>query len=151
MSLKMITAGAKRTLFLVIKQPTSRYVVLATIMRTIAGISGSTFLPIYFLKVFPSYRNQYAVWNATSLAFGGLFSSLAGGILSDVFESKSFMSKAYVCMFSSFIAFPLLALSTSIQGSFWFSMAMISLKAFTSAGYTSPAITMMQNTTKSKN
>jgi len=54
-------------------------------------------------------------------------------------------------MFSSFLAFPLLALATSIQGSFWFSMAMISLKAFTSAGYTSPAITMMQNTTKSKN
>lgn len=137
-------------LTLVIRQPVSRYVCLASIMRTIAGISTATFLPIYFLKVYPAFRDQYAVWNAASLACGGLFSSLAGGIISDYFEPKSRMSKAYVCMFSSLMAFPLTAMCTSVQGNFWFSMIMISLKSFTSAGYQSPAITMMQNTTASK-
>jgi nitrate/nitrite transporter NarK len=79
-------------------------------MRTFAGISAATYLPVYFLKVFPAYKAEYAVWNAVSLAVGGLVASLAGGIISDHFESKSLMSKAYICMISSALAFPLLAL-----------------------------------------
>ena len=76
--------------------------------------------------------------------------SLAGGIISDHFEGKNLMSKAYICMFSSFIAFPLLALCCLSQSSFYFSMAAITMKTFFSASFTSPAITMMQNSTLSK-
>ena len=39
------------------KEPTSRWVTIASMMRTLAGIAVATFLPIYFLKVFPDYKN----------------------------------------------------------------------------------------------
>jgi hypothetical protein len=70
--------------------------------------------------------------------------------LSDYFEKKDKMSKAYVCMASSAIAAPLTALCCLNQSSFYLSMIAITCKTFFSAGYTSPAITMMQNTTISK-
>ena len=119
-------------------------------MRTFAGISCATYLPIFFLKVYPTFKAQYAVTNALALAIGGLVASLAGGIISDYFESKNKMSKAYVCMISSGIAAPLTALCCLNQSNFYFSMIAITCKTFFSAGYTSPAITMMQNTTLSK-
>lgn len=92
------------------QEPTSRWVTIASMMRTLAGIAVATFLPVYFLKVFPDYKNQFAILNAASLAIGGLISSLAGGIISDIFEKKSLMAKSYVCIASSAIAFPLTAL-----------------------------------------
>jgi predicted MFS family arabinose efflux permease len=139
-----------RTLMITIKQPTARWVTIAAIMRTFAGISAATYLPIFFLKVYPSFRSTYAITNALSLAIGGLVSSLAGGIISDHFESKNLMSKAYICMISSFLAFPLTALCCLNKSSFYFSMGAITCKTFLSASFTSPAITMMQNTTSSK-
>jgi predicted MFS family arabinose efflux permease len=66
------------------KSPTSRWVTIAAMMRTIAGIAVATFLPIYFLKVYPNNKEQFAVLNAVSLAIGGLISSLLGGIISDL-------------------------------------------------------------------
>ena len=132
------------------KEPTSRWVTIASMMRSLAGISVATFLPIYFLKVFPDFKNQFAVLNAASLAIGGLISSLAGGIISDMFEKKNLMAKSYVCIVSSAVAFPLTALCCLITNNFWFSMIMITFKTLLSASFTSPAITMMQNTTNSK-
>jgi hypothetical protein len=40
----------------IVKNPTCRWVLLGTIMRTIAGISAATYLPIYFLKVYPDFK-----------------------------------------------------------------------------------------------
>lgn len=120
-------------------------------LRTLAGMAGAAFIPIFFLKVYPSHRETYAVANAASLAFCGLCSSMAGGIISDLYEKKSLWSKSLVCLISSCLAFPLTALCCLNQSSFWFSMAMISLKTLVSAAFTSPAITMIQNTTSQKN
>ena len=88
--------------------------------------------------------------NALSLAIGGLISSLAGGIISDKLESKNLLAKSWVCIASSLIAFPLTALCCLIRGNFWLSMSAITLKTLLSSSFTSPAMTMMQNTTRSK-
>lgn len=93
-----------------VRQPTARYVTMASMCRTFAGISCATYLPIFFLKVYPAFKSQYAVINALSLAIGGLVASLTGGILSDYFEGKNLMSKAYICIISSAMAAPLTAL-----------------------------------------
>ena len=100
----------KRTLSLVLKKPTSRYVTLAAITRTFASMSVASYLPIFFLKVYPGFKSQYAILNAASLAICGFISSLSGGIISDYFEKKNLRAKSYVCMASSFLAFPLTAL-----------------------------------------
>ena len=88
--------------------------------------------------------------NAASLAVCGFLSSLLGGILSDQYEKRDLRAKSKVCMASSFMAFPLTAMCCLCQTNFWFSIAMITLKTLLSGGFQSPAITMMQNTTSSK-
>ena len=120
-------------------------------LRIIAGVTSSYFVPVFFMKVYPGFRDTFAVSNAASMAICGLASSMAGGIISDTFEKKSFMSKAFVCMTSSFLAFPLMAACCLNQSSFWFSMIMVTGKTLVSAAFTSPAITMIQNTTKHSN
>jgi MFS family permease len=90
------------------------------------------------------------VLNAASLAICGFISSLSGGLISDYFEKKNKRAKSIVCMVSSFMAFPLTAACCLNQGSFWFSIIAITLKTLLSGGFSSPAITMMQNTTSSK-
>lgn len=136
---------------LVLKQPTTRWVTLASMMRVLGSVAVSTYLPIFFLKVYPSYKDQFAVVNALSLAIGGFFASIAGGYLSDKLENKSLMAKSLICMTSSFLAFPLTAACCLIQTNFWLSLSMITLKTVVSAGFSAPAISMMQNTTESSN
>ena len=36
--------------------PTSRWVTLAAIIRTFGGIAVATYLPLYYLKVYPDYK-----------------------------------------------------------------------------------------------
>ena len=71
-------------------------------------------------------------------------------MLADKFENKSLMAKSYICILSSITAFPLTALCCMIRGNFWVSMAAITMKTILSSTFTSPAMTMMQNTTRSK-
>jgi MFS family permease len=125
------------------KSPTSRWVTIAAMMRSLAGIAVATFLPVYFLKVFPNNKESFAYLNALSLAVGGLISSLLGGIISDFYEKNDLMAKSKVCMYSSLFAFPLTALCCLITKNFWFSITMITLKTLLSASFTSPAMTMM--------
>ena len=135
----------------VLKQPTTRWITFATIVRTFGSVAVSTYLPIFFLKVYPSYKDTFAVANALSLAIGGLFASIAGGYLSDKLENKSLMAKSAICMVSCFLAFPLTAACCLVQNNFWLSLSMITLKTIVSAGFSAPAISMMQNTTASSN
>lgn len=50
--IKEITNG----LIEIVKNSTCRLVLLRTIMRTISWISAATYLPIYFLKVYPDFK-----------------------------------------------------------------------------------------------
>jgi nitrate/nitrite transporter NarK len=89
---------------------THRYTAIAAILRAFGGMAAATYLPIYFLKCFPAYKNEYAMMNALSLGLFGLISSLLGGIISDKYEEKNLMAKSLVCAIGSFVAFPLTAM-----------------------------------------
>lgn len=76
---------------------------------------------------------------------------MISGILSDRLETKdNLTAKSKICMFSSFMSFPLTALCCLVQNNFWFSITAISFKTLLSASITSPAMTMMQNTQSSQ-
>ena len=55
-------------------------------------------MPAYFGKVYPEYSDQYSILNAFVVSIGGFASSLIGGKISDYYENRNFMTKAYVCM-----------------------------------------------------
>ena len=101
----------KETVLNLWKKPTAKWITIGTFVRTFSGIASAIYLPIYFLKVYPAYKTQYSIINAVSLAFGGLVSNMISGILSDRLETKTNLTaKSKICMFSSFLAFPLTAL-----------------------------------------
>jgi MFS family permease len=125
------------------KSPTSRMITFGSMMRTFGGIAVATYLPLYFLRVYPEYKQQFAVANALSLAIGGLISSMAGGIIADKMEAKDYRAKSWVCIVSSLMAFPLTAICCLIRGNFWLSMSAIILKTLLASCFMSPAMTMI--------
>lgn len=50
--------------------------------------------------------------NGAALAICGFASSLLGGLISDRFEKKNLMTKAWVCILGSLSAFPLIFFAT---------------------------------------
>ena len=72
----------------------------------------AAYAPIFYLKTFPSYVNEYAMANAAALSIFGFASSLLGGLISDAFEKKNLMTKAWVCIIGSLSAFPLILFAT---------------------------------------
>lgn len=97
-------------------------------------------------KVYPLFKSEYGLYNAMIVAGCGFISTVLGGLLSDKFEKKSRMTKAWICNIGSFLAIPAIALCTLNTTSFWLSIAAMGVKFFVSECWMSPAITMMQAT-----
>jgi len=87
--------------------------------------------------------------NALALSVGGFFGSLIGCILANEFEKKSYMSKAIICIGGCILSVPLIALGTFTKGKFQLSILCYALKVLVSSTYSEPAITMIQNTSRS--
>ena len=80
-------------------------------------------------------------------AFGAFISTLGCGILSDRFESKNKMTKAYIGIVSSVIGLFLAAGISLFEGtSFYVSLGFLLLKFLLTQGYMAPTMTMMQST-----
>lgn len=77
---------------------------------------------------------------ASILAF---LSALSGGILSDMYHSKTYMAKAYICILSSVLAAPPMALTCIIHDQFYVSVVMLGLNYLFAEAWGSPAITML--------
>ena len=106
----------------------------------------SSFLPVFFGRNFPAFKAEYAMLNAAALSICGLTASLAGGIIADKFEKKSYMTKALLCIQGCAISPFLIALGTLSTGNFYLSVLCYALKVLVSGTYSGPAITMIQNT-----
>jgi Na+/melibiose symporter-like transporter len=126
--------------------PTARNVLIASSLRNFGGMIVSSFLPVFFGRNFPGYKAEYAYLNALALSVGGLVASLAGGIMADKLEKKSYMSKAMICISGCILSVPLIALGTLTTGNFYLSVLCYALKVLVSGTYSGPAITMIQNT-----
>lgn len=131
--------------------PTGRNALMGAFVRNFAGSVVMYYLPIFHGKNFPEMKASYAVINAAILAGCGFFASLMSGILSDVFEKKTFWAKSLVLMIFQGISVPLMYLTTIVYGgNFWSSMAVYALYHTAASTYAGPAQTMMQNTAPKK-
>jgi MFS family permease len=99
--------------------PCARNTLIASALRNFGGMAVHSFLPVFFGKVFPAYKAQYAILNALALSVGGLVSSMAGGIIADKFEKKSKMTKALLCFWGTLLSVPLIAGATLQSKSFY--------------------------------
>lgn len=96
----------------VFKLPTAKNVLIASSLRNFGGIIIAAYLPVFFGKNFPTFKAEYALLNAIGVSCCGLIASLSGGIIADKFESKSYMTKALICIVGCGLSFPLVALGT---------------------------------------
>lgn len=131
------------SLSLVFKLPCARNVLIASSLRNFGGMVVAVFLPVFFGKNYPAFKAQYAVLNAAAVSGCGLAASLAGGIMADKFEKKSYWAKALICMSGCALSFPLIALGTLQTSSFYLSVLCYALKVLVSGTYSGPAITMI--------
>lgn len=56
------------------------------------------------------FKIEYGLYSAAIVASMGALSTILGGLLSDKFEKRSRMTKAYICSIGSFLAIPAIAL-----------------------------------------
>ena len=132
------------------KSPTCKWATISASLRSFGGMAVTCYLPVFFQKFYPLQKSQFALSNALILSVLGLSSSILGGILSDRFEKKSLMAKAYICMFGSALAFPLIGMLSMGNLNFWWAISLLAIKVFVSSCWTSPTVTMMQNTSDPK-
>jgi hypothetical protein len=85
---------------------------------------------------------------ASILFFGGLTSSLGGGILSDKFREKSPDASSKICMYGSLIGLPFFLISV-LTKNFWISISATAIRYLISETYWSPNITLLLQTVPS--
>jgi predicted MFS family arabinose efflux permease len=130
--------------------PVCNNVFWAGSIRSFGSAIVTAFIPVYFQQAFPECKSQFALVSALSLTVLGFGSSLMGGILSDKFEKKSYMSKANIVIAGNVLALPMIAMAC-LSGNFWVAMTGFALKVMVSGSYLAPAITMMQNSSGTAN
>ena len=95
--------------------PVCANVFAAGFVRTIGSTIVTCYAPVFFQRVFPAFKAKYALLNAMALIGCGISSSLIGGIISDKFEKKSYMTKANIIMAGNVLSIPLVAFAVFSQ------------------------------------
>lgn len=95
-----------------LSNPVNRWVLAASFIRNVGGSVTTYFLPVFYLKNFAAYKTQYSFVNSVILSGFGLLSGVLAGLLADRYESKSKMTKAYICIAGCAAALPLMAVAT---------------------------------------
>lgn len=132
------------------KNPICANIFAAGFVRSLGSTIVTAYTPVFFGRTFPAFKSTYALLNAIALTTCGFSSSLLGGIISDRYESKSYMTKSYLVMVGNVLSIPLVAFAC-FTSNFYLAMLAFTLKIFISGSYYAPAITMMQNSTRPSN
>lgn len=83
----------------------------AGFVRTIGSTIVTAYAPVFFQRVFPTFKAKYAFLNAIALIGCGVSSSIIGGIISDKYEKKSYMTKSNIIMAGNCLSIPLVAIA----------------------------------------
>ena len=109
------------------------------------GYAIAFYMPDYFQSIYPDNYSLYSALNAGVVSVGGFASSMIGGYLSDKYEPRNAMTKAYVCMYGTLLGIPTLA-GTLLFGNFSLSITMLFLEYLVAECWLSPAISLIQAT-----
>ena len=87
-------------------------------MRATFASTTTAFLPVFFQRFFPEMKSTYAYLNAITMIVCGFSSSIIGGIISDKYEKKSYMTKSWVIILGNLIGIPFFSLMC-LCSNFW--------------------------------
>ena len=131
------------------KNPTTRLITAAGVMRHFSDAIIAAFLPVFFLRTYPQFKLQYSTLNAIILTVCGFVSNLMAGVIGDKFETRNPMTKGWITTLSSLFSIPFIFMATAGHGNFWVSIASIAAYVLVSGGYHSTAVTMIENSVTS--
>lgn len=129
---------------------TSTWTLIAGSLKFFGGYCLASYKPTYFQAVYPSRDSDFGVINAAMASSLCFVSALAGGLLADHYRDRH-MVKAWICILSSVISAPALAVCFLKQDSFELSVSMLGVNYLFAEAWGSPAITMLMDCTSSQN
>jgi MFS family permease len=132
------------------KNPTAFNLSIAGALRYSEMYAVIYFLPAFFQKVYPHFKTEYGLYNALILGCLGFLSNIVSGLISDRFEKKSRMTKAWVSAIGSLLAIIPVTIALLTTNNFYVSLGFMALKYLFSEGWMSPTVTMIQSTVSSK-
>ena len=133
----------KDSLLSVWNTPTARWITIGSALRAFSGMSESVYFPLFFLKNFPNYKNEYSLFNAAALSILGFTSSILGGIINDKFAKKNPKIITYNCIASSIICLPISAMVCLTTDNFWVSFSFLALKILLTSSWQPGTYTML--------
>ena len=95
------------------KNPTTRLITAAGVMRHFSDAVIASFLPVFFLRTYPAFKVEYSTLNALILTVCGFASNLLAGVIGDRLEKKNPMIKGWITTLSSLLSVPLMFLATA--------------------------------------
>lgn len=144
---KNIVVEFIETIIELLRNPTARWVTLGGAARFFESFCFVYYAPSFYQGAFPNQKSQYALLNGMIQTVAPLISSVSCGIISDRFEKKNKMTKAYIGIVGAIIG-SLMAVGISLfRGvNFYVSLAFLFFKFLLTEGWMAPTITMMQGT-----
>ena len=85
-------------------------VLIASATRVMGTNCIGFYKPLFFANIYPDNVDQFAIGNALCYLFFAAPGALLGGYLSDKYEDKNPMAKAYICSGSTALALPFISL-----------------------------------------
>ena len=72
--------------------PVCKNTFIAVFLRAFGNVILTAFVPVYFQKVFPAFKSEFALINACALVVLGFTSSILGGVLCDKLSDKTHLA-----------------------------------------------------------
>lgn len=127
----------------IVRNPCSRWTLVAGSFRFFGGYCIAFYKPTYFQNVFCEHSIMFGYLDAILASILGFISTVSGGILSDKFHKYSYWTKSFICIITSALATPAIFLCTFHQTSFNFSIIMLGINYVFAEAWGSPTITML--------
>jgi len=96
----------------IIKNPCSRWTLVAGSFRFFGGYCIAFYKPTYFESAYSRESVEFGDLDALLVSGLGFISTVSGGLLSDKFNSYSYWTKPFICILSSALATPAIFLCT---------------------------------------
>jgi MFS family permease len=124
------------------RNKTCMWLTIGAIIRCWQTYTLSYYNFAYFSATF-NMDALYGSLNAVAILFGGVASSLLSGYISDKYEPVNYRTKSYVCVFTSLVAVPIIAVTYTTSFSFYFSVTFVFLEYLLAEGWIPPTLSMI--------
>jgi len=140
---KQLFATLGNSLTGIMKIPVAKWTTLGASMRDFGSFACDYYIPLFYLTTYPTHKAQFAIMYSLINIFGGIISSLGGGLVSDKFGKGRPMMRSWVCIGGSLVAMPFFWGSVLITNNFWLSIACSAARIVIGESFRSPSVTML--------